>query len=248
MPHRTFDVDEVARYLHLSRDDVEKLVKNRDIPSERHGERLVFRKIEIDAWASQRILGLEGQRLVEYHQKTSRETRTGVTPESIMGDIVKPGFINPALAAKTRASVLREMTALAEKTGHVCDPQSLLAGLEAREKLCSTAVPGGLALLHTRVPESYLFDAPFIALGRTIQQIPFGAPDGQPSNLFFLIACTDDRIHLHALARLCLMAQKTDMLSELRQAPDAESMFQCLIASEAMVLEARRPAGNPLAD
>ena len=244
MPHRTFDIDEVARYLHLSRADVERLVKNRDIPSERHGERLVFRKIEIDTWASQRILRLEGQRLAEYHQKTSRGTRRGISSGIIVKEMVQPDFIDAALAAKTKASVLREMTTLAEKTGHVCDPKFLLAGLVAREELCPTAVPGGLALLHTRVPESYLFEASFIALGRTVQQIPFGAPDGQPTNLFFLIACPDDRIHLHALARLCLMAQKTDMLSELRQAPDAESMFQCLIASEEMVLEDQRPVGE----
>ena len=72
MPYRTFGIDEVARYLHLSRADLDRLVKDQDIPFERHGERLVFRKVEIDAWASQRILGLEGRRLAEYHQKSSR--------------------------------------------------------------------------------------------------------------------------------------------------------------------------------
>ena len=68
MPYRTFGVDEVASYLHLSRADVERLVKDQDIPFEKHGGRLVFRKVEIDAWASPRILGLEGRRLAEYHQ------------------------------------------------------------------------------------------------------------------------------------------------------------------------------------
>ena len=72
MPYRTFGIDEVARYLHLSRADLDRLVKDQDIPFERHGERLVFRKVEIDAWASQRILGLEGRRLAEYHQKSSQ--------------------------------------------------------------------------------------------------------------------------------------------------------------------------------
>ena len=104
-----------------------------------------------------------------------------------MPEIIRPEFIEPALTAKTKASVLRQMVALAEKTGRVCDPRALLEGLEAREELCSTGIPGGLALLHTRNPEPYLFETAFLALGRTIQQIPFGAPDGQPTNLFFLI-------------------------------------------------------------
>jgi nitrogen PTS system EIIA component len=241
MPYRTFGLEEVARYLHLSRADVERLVKDQDIPVERHGDRLVFRKVEVDAWASPRILGLEGRRLAEYHQKSSHDTEHIVAQAAIMPEMIRPEFIAPALTAKTKASVLRQMAALAGKTGRVCDPPSLLEGLEAREELCSTGVPGGLALLHSRNPEAYLFEAAFLALGRTIQQIPFGAPDGQPTNLFFLIGCPDDRMHLHTLARLCLMAQKTDLLVDLRQAPDDSTMCDSIIAAEQAVLVNRRP-------
>ena len=239
MPYRTFGVDEVARYLHLSRADVERLVKDRAIPFTRHGERLVFRKVEVEAWASQRILGLEGRGLAEYHQKSSRGAQQIVPHEAIMPEMIRLEFIAPALAAKTKASVLRQMAALAEKTGRVCDPPALLAGLQAREDLCSTGIPGGLALLHSRNPDSYLFETSFLALGRSIQQIPFGAPDGQPTDLFFLIGCPDDRMHLHALARLCLMAQKTTVLADLRQAADAEAMCDCIIAAEQAVLANR---------
>jgi excisionase family DNA binding protein len=239
MPYRTFGLEEVARYLHLSRADVERLVKDQDIPFERHGARLVFRKVEVDAWVSPRILGLEGHRLAEYHQKTSHGTQEIVTRAAIMPERIHPEFIAPALAAKTKASILRQMTALAEKTGRLADPQALLQGLEAREELCSTGIPGGLALLHTRNPEPYLFEAPFLALGRTIQQIPFGSPDGRPTDLFFLLGCPDARMHLHTLARLCLMAQKTDLLADLRQASDASAMCDCILAAEQAVLAGR---------
>jgi excisionase family DNA binding protein len=240
MPYRTFGIDEVARYLHLSRADLDRLVKDQDIPVERHGERLVFRKVDIDSWASQRILGLEGRGLAEYHQKSSRGTQQIVPHEAIMPEMVQPEFIDPALTAKTKASVLRQMAALAEKTGRVSDPRALLEGLEAREELCSTGIPGGLALLHSRNPDSYLYETAFLALGRTIQQIPFGAPDGQPTNLFFLIGCPDDRMHLHTLARLCLMAQKTDLLVDLHQAVDAAAMCECILAAEQAVLASRQ--------
>jgi nitrogen PTS system EIIA component len=240
MPYRTFGIDEVARYLHLSRADLDRLVKDQDIPFERHGERLVFRKVEVDAWASQRILGMEGRRLAEYHQKSSHGAQQIVPQAAIMPGMVRPEFIAPALTAKTKASVLRQMAALAEKSGCVCDRQALLQGLEAREELCSTGIPGGLALLHSRNPETYLFETAFLALGRTIQQIPFGAPDGQSTNLFFLIGCPDDRMHLHTLARLCLMAQKTDLLVDLRQAADADAMCDSILAAEQAVLASRR--------
>jgi PTS system nitrogen regulatory IIA component len=247
MPYRTFGIDEVARYLHLSRLDLDRLVKDQDIPFERHGERLVFRKVNIDAWASQRILGLEGRGLAEYHQKSSRGAQEIVAHAAILSDMIQPEFIAPAMTAKTKASVLRQMAALAEKTGRVCDPHALLEGLEAREELCSTGIPGGLALLHSRNPESYLFETAFLALGRTIQQIPFGSPDGRPTSLFFLIGCPDNRMHLHTLARLCLMAQKTDLLVDLHQAPDAEAMCEAILAAEQAVLAIHKHSADSAA-
>lgn len=236
MPYQTFGLEEVARYLHLGPAEVEDLVKRQEIPFEKRGGRLVFRKADIETWASRRILGLEGKRLTDYHQKTSRAAQEMVRHQALLPERLRPNFIDAALPAKTKASVLREMALLAEKTGRVYDPAALLAGLQAREELCSTGVPGGLALLHPRHPEAYLFESPFLVLGRTVQQIPFGAPDGRPTDLFFLIACPDDRMHLHVLARLCLMAQKTAMLEELRQAPTAGTMYDVMIHSELAVL------------
>jgi len=49
MPYRVFGVDEVAQYLHLGRADIEHLVNNREIPFEKVGDRLVFRKMSLDA-------------------------------------------------------------------------------------------------------------------------------------------------------------------------------------------------------
>jgi mannitol/fructose-specific phosphotransferase system IIA component (Ntr-type) len=114
-----------------------------------------------------------------------------------------------------------------------------LGSLEARETLCSTAVPGGLALLHPRHHQPYMFESSFLVLGRTVQDIPFGAPDGQHTTLFFLICCQDDRIHLHTLARLCLMAQKTHLLARLHAAPDAASLYDAIVTSEREVLGRR---------
>ena len=122
MPHRTYGIEEVARYLHLAVADVEKLVKNRDIPCERHGDRLVFRKVEIDAWASKRILGLEGRNLTEYHRKTSQDIHPLISGDALMPEMMEARFIDPALPAKTKASVLREMAALAERTGQYATP------------------------------------------------------------------------------------------------------------------------------
>jgi len=236
MPFRLLNLEEVADYLHLTATDVERRVKDREIPFEKRGDRLVFRKREIDAWASQRILGFSGKRLASYHEKSTRQTRNILPHETILPEMLAVGAIASAMTSKTRASVLRDLVALAEKTGHVSDPKTLLVSLDAREELCSTAVPGGFALPHPRSHEPYLFDESFIVVGRPVQEIHFGSPDGEPTHLFFLVCCQDDRLHLHTLARLCLIAMKTNILEQLRDAPDAATMRDALIAAEQEIL------------
>ncbi|HXR09255.1 MAG TPA: PTS sugar transporter subunit IIA, partial [Candidatus Acidoferrales bacterium] len=162
------DLDGVANYLHLTPADIERRVKNREIPFEKRGDRVVFRKSEIDAWASQRILGLPGERLADYHQETTRFTRKILPQESILPEMLEAGAVASAMTSKTKASVLRDLVALAEKTGRLNDPQSLLASLEAREELCSTAVPGGFALPHPRSHDPYLFETSFMVVGRPV--------------------------------------------------------------------------------
>jgi PTS system nitrogen regulatory IIA component len=240
MPYRLLDLDGVANYLHLTPADIEQRVKNREIPFEKRGDRIVFRKAEIDAWASQRILGSTGQQLTDYHEETTRFTRKILPQAVILPEMLQSGAVASAMTSKTKASVLRDLVALAEKTGNLSDAKTLLASLEAREELCSTALPGGLALPHPRSHEPYLFETSFIVVGRPVQEIHFGAPDGQPTHLFFLLCCQDDRLHLHTLARLCLIAQKTKLLDQLCDAPDAQTMRDFLIAAEQEVLAGRK--------
>lgn len=232
MPYRILSLDAVAEYLHLTPDDLAQRVKHNEIPHEKRGHRIVFSKDEIDLWASQRLLRLPNRRLTEYHQKSTLGTRKILPRQALLPEMIHPGFISPALPAKTKSSVLRELVALAEATGRLNNPGDLLASLEARETLCSTGMPCGFALPHPRVPDPCLFESSFIVLGRTVQEIHFGAPDGQPTDLFFLVCCQDDRLHLHTLARLCLLARQTAILSQLRLSPDAADMHACLLAAE----------------
>ena len=245
MPHRVLSVEEAARYLHVSESELMRLAKAGQIPFEMRGKRVVFRLVEIDAWASQRILAADTPALTALHQQTGTSPRTPGRGPLQLADFIQPNSIAPALAAKTKASVLREMVALADSTGLVCDAKDLLATLEAREELCPTAVPGGVAFLHPRSPQPHLFACSLLALGRTVQPIYFGAPDRQPTDLFFLLGCQDDTLHLHTLARLCLIAQKTDVLAQLRAAPaDAATLHQILLDAEASVLAAMPPPAS----
>lgn len=232
MPHRILEINEVAHYLNLVPSEVERLVRDHEIPFERHGSRLVFRKVEIDSWASPRVLSMDERRLRVYHRTTAESESAPFPSQAPVTELLLPEAIEPAMPAKTKASVIREMVKVGARTGRVCDVTELVAQLAAREDVTSTGLPGGLALLHPRSPEDWLFESAFLALGRAIQKIPFGAPDGRPTDLFFLVACPDPRLHLLVLARLCFMAQQTAMLEDLRGATTAEEMQHCIAGAE----------------
>lgn len=240
MPHRTLTTEELTEYLHLLPGDVERLMRETDIPHTTRGGRTVFQRSEVDEWASKRILGLPGKRLDAYHAKSVRGTREIFPHLAVIPELLRPNYIDLALPSKTRSSVLRDVVAVAERTGRVLDARELLASVKERESLYSTALPGGLALLHARHHTAYRFEGSFIVLGRTIQPVPFGAPDGRPTQLFFLICCEDERIHLHTLARLCMIALKTDLVTSLLNAHTPDAAYEAFVKAETAVL----PAGD----
>lgn len=236
MPHRELSIDEVADYLHLTKADVERLLRETDLPHQVRGSRTVFQRGEVDAWASRRILGLPEKGLTAYHQQATQGLREILPQDALVPELLSDTFIDLALPSRTKPSVVRDMVALAERTGRVFEPKEFLQAVEAREALFSTAIEGGVAFLHARHHEAYRFEGSFMVLGRALQPIGFGAPDGYPTDLFFLLCCEDERLHLHTLARLCLMAAKTDVVRALRQAPDAAAAYAALLAAEQTVL------------
>ncbi len=238
MPHRIFNLYEVADYLHLARTEIERLVRRNEIPHERKGEKVLFSRNEIDAWASQRMLEGKGKtELAEFHKKSTAKAHNLSKQYAIIPELLKESFIEPALKAKTKASVLSEMVALAEGTGLLLQKADLLKGLKEREQMCSTALAGGIALLHPRAHQPYMFEDSFLVLGRTLQAVPFGSPDGMTTDLFFLVCCQDDRTHLHVLARLCVLCYQTTLLLDLRDAATAEDMRTLLVSAEQEVIK-----------
>ena len=232
MPHTTFNQSEVAEYLHLQADDVQQMIKDESIPCMQRGGHVVFRRKEIDSWANQRILGMSDKRLDEYHRVTSARRHDLSGHHSIIKELMRPAYNRPQLGAKTRSSVVRKMVAFADETDLVLCSEDLLESVQNREALGTTALAGGFALLHTECHDPYMFEDSFILCAKTVQPIPFNSPDGQLTDLFFLLCCQDDRIHLHVLARMCMLCQNTRLIMELRECDTAEEMYAVMVDCE----------------
>ena len=205
-------------------------MRNHEIPFETRGSKVVFNQSEIDLWASRRILKFSERPLGAYHRKSTDAVR-GITEEPLLASMLTGGGIAPAMTARTKHWSSANWWRPREDR-HVCDPKELLESVTEREQSWSTALPGGFALPHPRHHDPYLFDESFLIVGRTIQEIHFGAPDGQPTYVFFLICCPDERLHLHALARVCLVAQKPSVMEQLRKLDDPAAITDCLVRAE----------------
>ena len=161
---------------------------------------------------------------------------TGGESPMFLTDLVGLEGVDHALRANTKASVLRELVALAERTGLLYDPQGLLKALEAREEMCSTGLQYGVAIPHPRQPMPYVSAEPLVCVARTTRGIGFGSPYGGLSQLFFLICCHEDRHHLRVLARL-MRVLTSDVIDVLMTAESREQMLEALIEKEKIVVQ-----------
>lgn len=216
----------------MSLNDLRHFAQRGEVASVKRGDMYFFEHRELDEWAQRRLMVLNEKTLTAEHKVAMIERRRNDGHDFHVADLLRPETIAPALTAKGRAGVLRDMTDFADSTGLLYDPETLFAELSAREEVASTAAGGGVAFLHPRYHDPYLFQETFLALGRTVRPVFFGSQDGEGTDLFFMICCTDHTLHLHILARLCLLAHGTPLLQELREAPDAETMHAALKKSE----------------
>ena len=237
MPHSLLNLAEAAAYLHLDPTDVRALATHGEIPCERRGDDLLFRRGELKNWSSQRILGLRGKHLHDYHSRGVLHPHDLSDHAAILTDLSNPAHLEPHLTARTRASVFRQVVDLAEKTGLLYDPVDLRDELRAREELCSTGIEGGAAILHPRFHDPYMVEDSFVCIGRTQSPVPFGSPDGKRTDIFFLACCQDDRIHLHTLARISLVCHATELLARLRAAESDDDMHAAVRECEAALLK-----------
>ncbi len=198
---------------------------------------MLFEHRLLDDWAQRRILGLPTQSLTTHHREAVADRTPQASEDILVEKLFRPDWINPALTSRTKPGVVRDMVALAVSTGLLYDDAALQREIEERESVSSTAIGGGAAFLHARYHDPYQSSESFVVLGKTIQHIFFGAQDGEETDIFFLICCTDDALHLHTLARLCMLAHGTMLLSDLRAATAREEMCHILCHAERELLK-----------
>jgi PTS system nitrogen regulatory IIA component len=234
MAQDDFDIDRLAAYLHMMPAAITKLAERGKLPGRRVGGEWRFSAPEIHHWLEDRIGLSDDEALVQMEGALDRAAGTAADDEVSIADLLKPEAIETPLDARTRGSVIVQMTELAARTHLLWEPEKVADAVRAREEMHSTALDNGVALLHPRRPMPAVLAEAVLALGITPGGIPFGS-SGSLTDIFFLICSTSDHEHLRILARLSRVINDQDFLAAMRAAGDAASLHQLVREREATI-------------
>jgi mannitol/fructose-specific phosphotransferase system IIA component (Ntr-type) len=134
----------------------------------------------------------------------------------VLSKLMSATSVNLNLKSTDREGVLEELVnQVAEIAKQPDARQTLLKALHEREQLHSTGIGDGVALPHARNALVGLVEHPVIIFGRSAQGVNFGAIDGAPSKLFFLLVAPTVTEHLSMLARISRLLRDPRLRHEL---------------------------------
>ena len=226
---------QVAEYLQLSQRSIYRLLERGSLPATKIGGQWRFRKAAIDEWIDLHMGQLAPEEL--------REVGRGGRGDDVrLGRLIDEANALIPLSAGDRAAVVAAFVAHIAFPEPV-DPVLLVERILERENLCSTALPDGVALLHTpRITPRVLKLHDLVALGRIDRPIAFGALDGSLTDTLVLLLARDERHHLALLAKMARLCREPDVRHGLRTLPTAHAIVDLIHRTEDAIFTA--PAGS----
>lgn len=138
-------------------------------------------------------------------------------------------FVDLALAPGSKEDVLESLVGLLSRSPRLKDPKRFLADVIAREKLVTTGVGHGVAFPHAK---SDAVQGVVFAFGRSTGDVDFGALDGLPVRLVFLIGAPrqsePSRVYLNLMARLSFLMKDEGNRNLLLRAESTDDVFRLL--------------------
>lgn len=153
--------------------------------------------------------------------------------------IVPERLVFTGVTGTTPTDVLASLSRSLAEAGAVTDGGGLARELAEREARCPTALGGGIAVPHGRLPG---LAEPVVALGLVRPPADFAAPDGAPVDLVFLLLSPADSPsrHLSLLARLSRILKSPGIGERLRSAESPAAAARVLREAEAGLMVSQR--------
>lgn len=149
----------------------------------------------------------------------------------LLSQLLSADRIKVPLTSRDKPGILRELVEhLVAVAGG--DASDILCAVREREDCQSTGFGHGIAIPHARTPS---LERLTLVAGRTASPIEYGAVDGQPVQLLFLVAGPEAAAgdQVRALARIARLVRRDSLRERLLNAATAEEFARVVREAEA---------------
>ena len=145
--------------------------------------------------------------------------------------------LNPEVSTKSEA--LDTLVDLMDKGGNLKNKAEYKKAVLAREELSTTGIGEGIAIPHAKTSA---VEKPGLAAMVVKKGVDFDSLDGEPANLFFLIAAPEgeENLHLDVLARLSRLLMNPDFKQSLLNSSSKEEVLKLIDEAETEKMEAEK--------
>ena len=146
-------------------------------------------------------------------------------------DLLKKDAIALNASASSKDEAIDLLVGLHDSVGNLGDKDVYKEAILARESQGSTAIGEGIAVPHAK---SDSVKVPGLSSATVPGGVDYGAPDGKPSDILFMIAAPlDGDLHLEILSRLMVLLMDPEFCANLRAATDPEEYLRIIDEAEA---------------
>jgi len=226
---------DAAKMLKVSVETIYDWIRKGTLPGYRLRDKYRLNRVELLEWASARQMNVSPDLFRQ---------DDGERDELLLTNALRRGGVVYDLPCTDRRSALRAICDAIVLPAHV-NRDELHDVLVAREALCSTGIGNGIAIPHPRGPIVLGISEPSLTLFFPKHPIEYGAIDGKPVTMLFVILSTTVHVHLTMLSHLMFALQKIEFKRLLEgRAPQAQ-LFDYLQGIEQTMSRPATRVGAP---
>ena len=142
----------------------------------------------------------------------------------IIRELLKKEGIALGVKVDSKDAAIDYLIDLHAKSGNITDKAEFKKGILTREESGSTGVGEGIAIPHSK---NAAVKQPGLAAMTVPDGVDYDSLDGQPANLFFMIAAPEKGadVHLEVLSRLSMLLMDENFRAELLAAKNADQFL-----------------------
>jgi nitrogen PTS system EIIA component len=150
----------------------------------------------------------------------------------LLGELTRPDLIFTDLPATDRQEALRALAGHVAERGLVTSGEDLFQKLWEREQLGSTGIGSGIAIPHCKLAglKRGIVAVGLIGQGQAGQGVDFGAADGKPVQVLFLVVSPSNSPaeHLQILAALSRWVRADGHAEKILSLRDPAAVYDLL--------------------